>query len=446
MTMKTLTGFMAGSLLALACVNAQALPEIKSWETKNGAKVLFVEARDLPMIDIRFVFDAGAARDAGAEGLARLTNALLDQGAGGLSADQIASGTEDLGAELSNGAERDMAWQSLRSLSDPGLLEPALDIYAKVLAEPDFTKVDFERERSQMIVAAQYAAQKPDDVADEEFYRLLYPGHPYGSPPGGSEESLAALTRAQVKDFYKRHYVARNAMIAMIGDLSEARAREISERLAGGLAEGEHAPALPAVSAPATAVNRFVNHPSTQTHILMGEPVLSRGDPDYYTLYVGNFILGGSGLVSRISDEVREKRGLSYSAYSYFIPMRREGPYTLGLQTRNDKSGEALAVLRETLAGFMQDGPTEKELVDAKKNITGGFPIGVSSNGKIVEYLAVIGFYDLPLDYLNTFTGYVDDVTVAQIKDAYTRRVHPDRMVTVRVGEDVSVAADASPP
>jgi zinc protease len=435
--MKTTIRLLFIALTALVWGNAQALPDIKHWKTGNGASVLFVEARELPMVDIRFVFDAGGARDDGAMGLARLTNALLDQGAGGLSTDEIAAQIENLGAELSNGSKRDMAWQSLRSLSDPELLEPALGIYAKVLGEPAFPKEDFERSRKNMIVSVQYENQKPDEIAEKAFYGLLYPDHPYGTPPGGDEDSLEALTREQVRDFYKKYYVARNAVIAMIGDLSEVQAREISERLAGGLDEGEHAPALPASPAPEGAVERFISHPSTQSHILVGEPVLARGDPDYYTLYVGNFILGGSGLVSRISEEVREKRGLSYSAYSYFIPMRMAGPYILGLQTRNDQSGEALAVLRDTLRTFRDEGPTEKELIAAKKNITGGFPIGVSSNSKIVEYLAVIGFYGLPLDYLNTFTQRIEAVTLEDIRDAFKRRVDPQRMVTVRVGAEL---------
>jgi len=434
-------------LPALAWVNAQALPEIKHWETKNGANVLFVRAPDLPMVDIRFVFDAGGARDAGANGLARLANALLDQGAGGLSADQIATGVENLGAQLSNGSERDMAWESLRSLSDPELLDPALDLYAKVLTAPTFAQADFERERQQMIVAAQYAAQKPDDVAENAFYASLYPDHPYGTPPEGTEDSLKALTRDQIAAFYQQYYVARNAVIAVIGDLTEARAREITERLASGLSEGSHAAALPPAPVAGKAVNKFIEHPSTQTHILVGEPVVARGDPDYYTLYVGNFILGGSGLVSRVSDEVREKRGLAYDAHSYFYPMRQEGPFEMGLQTRTDKSGEALSVLRQTLATFMDKGPTQAELVAAKKNITGGFPIGVSSNSKIVEYLAMMAFYGLPLDYLDTFTAKVDQVTLPGIKDTFKQRLHPDRMVTVEVGEeppsDTAVSGDS---
>jgi zinc protease len=166
----------------------------------------------------------------------------------------------------------------------------------------------------------------------------------------------------------------------------------------------------------------------------MGQPGVRRGDPDYFALYVGNQILGGGGLVSRISEEVREKRGLSYSAYSYFLPMRADGPFVLGLQTRNDSADEALKVLRQTLVDFRNDGPTGKELEAAKRNITGGFPLKIDSNSDILGYIAMIGFYKLPLDYLDTFNGKIEAVTAKQIRDAFQRRVDPDRMVTVTVG------------
>jgi zinc protease len=175
----------------------------------------------------------------------------------------------------------------------------------------------------------------------------------------------------------------------------------------------------------------------------MGQPGVRRGDPDYFALYVGNHVLGGSGLVSRISEEIREKRGLSYSAYSYFVPMRQDGPYTLGFQTRNEKREEALAVLRDTVRKFVEQGPTEKELKASKDNIIGGFPLAVSSNSKITEYLAMIGFYDLPLDYLSTFTDRIQAVTAKQIRDAFRRRVKVDDMVTVIVGSKSSSSSDA---
>jgi zinc protease len=183
------------------------------------------------------------------------------------------------------------------------------------------------------------------------------------------------------------------------------------------------------------ASSQHIEHQATQTHLLLGQPGMRRGDPDYFALYLGNHILGGSGLVSRISDEIREKRGLSYSAYSAFSPMAAEGPYLFSLQTKNDSREEALEVLRATLARFIAEGPSEAELTAAKKNITGGFALNIDSNKDILGYIAVIGFYGLPLDYLDTFIERVNAVSAAQIHDAFQRRVQPERMALITVGE-----------
>ncbi len=433
---KFSTILLAVMLAALAGV-AQAIPDIKSWQTTKGAKVLFVAAPELPMVDIRLVFDAGSSRDADQPGIAKLTSALLDQGADGLSADEIARGLEQRGAELGGGSMRDMAWISLRSLVDPDLLEPSMELFGKVLAKPDFPAEDFAREQKRMLIGLQYEKQKPAAIAKKTFYSKLYGEHPYASHPAGTEDSVKALGVADLKAFYKRYYVARNATVVIVGSLTESRAREIAARFADSLPEGDRPPPLPEVPELTKAAEVFIDHPSSQSHVLVGQPGLRRKDPDYFPLYVGNHILGGSGLVSRISDEIREKRGLAYSAYSYFIPMKEKGPYQLGFQTRNDQRDEALQVLRDTLSGFVESGPTKKELAAAKSNIVSGFPLRVASNSKISEYLAVIGFYDLPLDYLNTFTVHVEAVTAEQIRDAWKRRIHPESMITVVVGGPV---------
>jgi zinc protease len=182
------------------------------------------------------------------------------------------------------------------------------------------------------------------------------------------------------------------------------------------------------------AVTVKIDHPSTQTHILVGQTGIKREDVDYFPLYVGNHVLGGGGMVSRLFAEIREKRGLSYSANSYFSPMRENGPFTASLQTRTDQTKEALLVLQEQLKIFIDNGPTEAELEASKKNITGGFPLRLSSNSKIIAYIGMIGFYDLPRDYLETFNANVNAVTVDQIKDAFKRRLSPDKFVTVMVG------------
>jgi zinc protease len=187
-----------------------------------------------------------------------------------------------------------------------------------------------------------------------------------------------------------------------------------------------------------------IDFPSSQTHLYVGQPGMRRGDPDYFPLYVGNHILGGSGLVSILMHEVREKRGLSYSTYSYFAPMAERGPMIMGLQTKNEQADEARGVLLDTLRRFVDQGPTDDELEAAVKNITGGFPLRIASNSNVVQYLAMIGFYDLPLDYLDQFNGRVMAVTKEQIRDAYQRRVHPDRLAIVLVGSGAESVADAA--
>jgi zinc protease len=163
---------------------------------------------------------------------------------------------------------------------------------------------------------------------------------------------------------------------------------------------------------------------------------MARHDPDFFPLLVGNHVLGSSGLVSLLGEEVRNKRGLSYSVYSGLLPMRQAGPFMAVAQTKNSQTAEALAVIRQTVADFVANGPTPKQLDEAKRNLTGGFPLRIASNAKILEQLAVIGFYDYPLDWLDTYVAKVDAVTVEQVRDAFQRRIDPDRWIAVVVGGD----------
>jgi len=419
-------------LLPVAAV--QAMPAIQHWVTENGARVYFVPAPELPMVDVNITFAAGSARDAGHPGLASLTSTLLDKGAAGLSADELAVRVESLGARLGSESARDMAWVSLRSLSDSEHLQPALDLLRDVVGAPDFKQADFERERERMLVALRHDEQSPSTVAEYTFFKMVYGEHPYASRPEGTEASLKALTVKQVREFYRRYYVAANAVIGIVGDIDRSAAEGLAERVTSKLQTGQRAAPVPPVAPLTQGAGKRVFHPSTQTHVRMGAPGMHRGDPDYFSLYVGNHILGGGGLVSRLNEAVREQRGLSYSVNSYFSPMQQDGPYLFSLQTRNDQVDEALAVMRQTLQTFLDKGPTQEELTASVNNITGGFPLLIENNSKILSYIVMIGFYGLPLDYLETFNDKVSAVTREQIMDAYRRRVHPEDMVTVIVG------------
>lgn len=412
----------------------QAVPTIQNWQSEKGANVYFVEAKELPIVDIQVIFDAGSARNGKKAGLAGLTNGLLDEGAGGLTADQISQGFDDLGANYGGSAGYDSASISLRSLSDITILEPALENLARVLVKPDFPQDALVRQKNRTLISIRGKQQSPGALANDAFFEEVFKGHPYAVPSSGTEESIKALVRNDVVSFHKNYYVTKNATIAIVGDLTTTQAKAMVEKLLKDLPAGTKPQPIPKVQVLEKDVLVQIDHPSTQTHILLGQTGLKRGDPDYFPLYVGNHVLGGGGMISRLFAEIREKRGLSYGASSYFSPMRENGTFTASLQTRTDQTEEALSVLQEHLKIFIDDGPTEAELEASKKNITGGFPLRLASNSKIIGYIGMIGFYGLPNDYLDTFNANVNAVTVDQIKDAFKRRLSPDKFVIVMVG------------
>lgn len=411
--------------------------EIQTWKTKNGARVYFVPANTLPMVDVRVVFDAGSARDGQQFGISQLTNTLLSQGAGDWSAQQLAERFEDAGARFGAEALRDMAVISLRSLTDKEWLDTALQTMATIVSKPRFDNDAIERERQLQLVGIQDQEQSPGAIASKLFFEKLYGDHPYAHSSNGNKETVAALTRVDLLAFHKKYYVGRNATVAIVGNVSEKQAREIASHIVADLPKGDKAAELPAPQGLTKAEHTMHVHPTTQSHLLAGVVGMQRGDKDYFPLYVGNHILGGSGFSSRMMDEIREKRGLAYSAYSYFTPMRVSGPFQLGAQTRNETAEETMGLIKEVLTKFINEGPAPDELEHTKSNITGGFPLKLDSNKDIIQYLALIGFYELPLDYLNNFNQHINAVTIEQIKDAFKRRVDPDKLLTVVVGADV---------
>ncbi|HQX07167.1 MAG TPA: pitrilysin family protein [Zoogloea sp.] len=421
-------------VLTLATLSAQAGLTIQSWTTANGTRVYFVESRALPIVDVQVDFRAGGTEVApGKAGLAGLTRGLLDAGAGELDEDAIANRVADLGAQIGGGADMDRASVSLRTLSSPAEREGAVALLATLIQRPTFPAAAVEREKSRSIAGLKESDTQPDAILSRRFAAAVFPDHPYGRLP--SADSMASLNREDLVDFHRRHYTAAGAVVSIVGDVSRSEAEAIATRLTGALPVGE-APVQPADATLAVGQTIRVPHPSAQAHIAVGQPGIRRGDPDFFPLVVGNYILGGGGFVSRLTREVREKRGYAYSVYSYFSPQRSAGPFQIGLQTKGSQADDALKVVSETLGTFLKDGPTEGELKAAKENLVNGFALRLDSNRKMLEQVAVIGSYGLPLDYLDTYRAKVSAVTAAQIRDAFRRHVSPERLVTVVVGGD----------
>jgi zinc protease len=430
-----------GLLLLLCSSVSFAAAKIENWQTPQGSRVFYVHTDGLPMADIQIIFDAGSARDGQQFGVASLTSGLLDTGAGKWNADDIAQRFENVGALFSSGASADNATLSLRTLTDKALFDKSLETVQTILTQPRFNEADFKREKNRTLAGLKQQEEQPGSVAGIAFGKALYGTHPYGHQGEGDIKSVTALKVADLRNFYKTYYVTANATVVIVGDLSKEQAEQTALTLLKDLPTGKKPEPLPDVAPLAKSSQQHIEFPSTQTHVLVGLTGSYRKDPDYFNLYVGNHILGGSGLVSKLFDEVREKRGLAYSASSSFAPLLKQGPFTVSLQTRNDQTQQALEVLNKTLADYVNQGPTEAELTAAKKNIIGGFATRFDTNKKLANYVGMIAFYDMPLDYLDTFQQKIEAITVASITDAFKRRVDLNLLQTVTVGKTAEKSA-----
>lgn len=415
--------------------HAWAVLPIEQWQTTNGVKVLFMRADAIPMLDIAIRFDAGGRLDQYAGiGVASLTARLLDAGAATRNEVQLADAFALTGARRSAGAGDDSASVSLRTVLTEPELGQALALFGDMLAQPRFEQAAVEREKQRAVQSIRNGFARGAVVARRALYDLAYRDHPYGYQ--AREADIERINANKLRNFHRDYYVQSRATVAMIGAVSRERAREIAEQLMARLpASGKNPAPLAPVKPLAAPIEKRIKHPGTQSHILVGTPFLARGDPDYYALLLANKVLGGSGFVSRLYKAVREERGLTYGVSSGFSLAAQPGLFTVSLQTRREATGQALQVVRDELARFVRDGPTESELEAARSNLVGGFVFRIDANSKILRLMSAIGFHGLGLDYLDRWVDRINTVTLDEVRDALRRRLDPETLVTVVAGE-----------
>ena len=432
-----------GLLALLALQPAFAALPIQHWTQPSGAQVYLVESRSIPMVDVNIDFDAGDRRDpAHQAGLASVTASmtgkglLAQNGEPAMDENQLGEAWADQGAGFGGDAGSDRMSFSLRSLTEPALLDRAVHLAARQLGEPEFPEHVWQRDRARMSASIREANTRPGTVASRAYQRAVYSGHPYGADV--TEASLAAIGIEDMRRFFRAHVMPCRAKVSVVGNVDRAQADALVARMLARLPQGPGGcaplPPVPEVPPLAKSFNEAIPFQSAQAHVLIGQPGYKRSDPDYFPLLVGNYILGGGGLVSRLSTEVREKRGLSYGASSYFSPGLHAGAFTIGLQTRPDQAAQATQVAKDVVARFVADGPTAQELKAAKDYLVGGFPLRIDSNRKLLDNVAAIAWHNLPLNYLDTWTAQVAKVSAQDVRAAMARKLQPDRMVTVTVG------------
>lgn len=408
---------------------------VQQWLTPEGLRVLYWPNDQIPLLDARLVFDAGAARDDDLPGLASAVSSLMDEGTEQRSAQQVAERFEQVGAEFSAGSYRDMAILQLRTLSQPDYRDQALDMLAEIAAHPAFADAAWQRLQESLRIGQRQRQQSPAGRAGLEFYQRLYADHPYANPPAGLASSVQRITPADLKAFHARYYTVRNAVLVLVGDIDRKTAEDIAANFSQRLPAGDAAPALPEPEPLKRARRQHIEMSSQQTYVLLGELGLSRHDPDYFPVLVANEILGGSGFGSLLTRELREKRGLTYSVSSQFVPMRMPGPFQISFSTRADQAEAALKLTQQLLADFVRTGPDAAAVNNAIAQLTQAFPRSLMRSDAVAGYLAMMGFYQLPPDYLSRYVEQLSAVTPAQVQSALQRRVHPERLVIITAGQ-----------
>lgn len=411
--------------------------DIQRWHTPEGAKVLLVARHDNPIVDIDIAFDAGARRDTADKiGVADMANGLLDTGTAQDDEEALREKISDLAVTVSSYGELERGGVRIRSLSRADTLHAAVALANQMLVSPRFDAAVLAREQNRAVAGLQQSLTRPQFLADRALQTLNYPTHPYGFSARESPASIRAITSADLQRFHAAHYRADQAVIAMVGDLDRSQAQAVVAQLLQGVPVGDKPADSLAEVAITGAQSERIAHPASQAHIMLGLPLFTRHDPDYYALLGGNYILGAGGFDSRLMQVLRDQKGYTYGVGSSLSPLAEAGPFTVGFSTEKANASQALATARQVVADFVAQGPTEAELTQAKANIMGGFPLRFDSNAKLIGYLSVMGFYDLPDDFLDTYVDKVAALSTADIRQAWQRRLNPAQLNTVVVGAE----------
>ncbi len=439
--------FRALTLLALLLpLTTWAAIPIIHWTQASGTRIYLVESPAIQMVDVKIDFDAGARRDpADKAGLASVTasqatlGVLAVKGQPALDENGLGEAWADLGASFGGGATSDRMSFSFRALTFPDVLPKVIALAARQLGEPSFAADIWDRNRQRLVASIKEANTQPATLANRAFATAVYGTHPYGFDV--NEVSLAKINVDDMKALYARAMLPCRAVVSIVGAVTRAQAdamvTELMSRTKTASPTGSDCaawPNVPEIAPLAQPREERIAFDSAQAHVLIGQPGYKRDDPDFFALTVGNYILGGGAFVSRLTDEVREKRGLTYSIYSYFSPALHAGAFTIGLQTRPDQANQAVQLSRDVLAKFVANGPTATELKAAKGNLIGGFALRIDTNAKLLDNVSNIAWNQLPLDYLETWTKAVEKITLADVRTAFARKLQPANMVTVVVG------------
>lgn len=424
---------------ALASLPARAI-DIQQITSPGGIKAWLVEDHSIPFTALSIMFKGGASLDApGKRGAISLMSALLEEGAGDLNSLQYAEAVEGLGAQARFDVSDDALVVNARALTENR--DQAADLLRQALTEPRFDPEAVERVRAQMQSVIRSEASDPQSIASKELARLAWGDHPYATSINGTEESVAALTRDDLIAAKDRVLARDRVVVAASGDITGEQLGQLLDKVLGGLPATGTAPLPQPATLGLKGGVSVIDWDSPQTVVTFAQPGLPMSDPDYFAAFVADHILGGGGFSSRLMDQIREKRGLTYGVGTGLANGLYGQTWQGGMASANDKVAEAVGLIRSEWDRFAAGGVTEKELTDAKTYLTGEYPLRFDGNGKIASILAGMQLIGLPADYVNTRNARVEAVTAADVQRVAKRLLHSDQIRFVLVGRPQGVTA-----
>ena len=416
-------------------------PEAILTRLPNGLTLITIEKRNLPLVHATMVFKSGSASDpANRWGLAGFTNTILKTGTTSLSSNEIADAVETRGSSIGNHVGGDSSSLSFRALTES--FHPVLEVFADIIKNPSFTPAEIERQRVQRLTALSQASDSPQRTANVVFHRTLYGPHPYGHTVLGNESSLKDITAEDLRSFYNNHYRPENAALIIVGDISSKDARSAVEKSFGQWSAGKGVtlpPEAPSPPAPGVFLVNKANAPQSQLRI--GHLGVARTNPDYFSIVLMNAILGGT-FNSRINMNLREDKGYTYGAGSHFDFRKSVGPFAVSTGVRTDVTLPAIEEVLKEIKTMRETDASEEELQNAKNRYSLALPGYFQTVGGIASMYSKVFTFDLPLDYYRELPGKLAAVSVADVRMAAQKYLHPDTMVILVVGDKAQVAGE----
>ena len=438
-----LAALIAFAAFLLPASRAEAM-KIQVVKSPGGITAWLVEEHSVPLIGMRFAFEGGSAQDpAGKEGIAHFLAGMLDEGAGSLDSKTFQERMEEIAMRMSFDDARDSFYGSLETLSENR--DKAVELLALALSKPRFDADAVDRVRGQLLAGLAYAARDPDRVASEQWSAMAFAGHPYGRPANGTEATIQKMTRDDLVDYWSRTFAKDNLRVVVVGDIDAATLSGVLDTLFGQLPAKAKLTPIPPTQPASVEKLKVIEMAVPQSVARFGLPAFPRSDKDFIPAFVLNSVLGGGVMSSRLWEEVREKRGLAYSVHTNIQPYKQTSVFSGGVATKNEQIAQSMDLIRAEIKRIATDGPTEKELKDAKDYLTGSFALRFDSNAKIANQLLFFWQENLGPDYVDKRNAEIEAVTLADTKRAAKRLFEGQDLIVTIVGKPKGLAANPQP-